>query len=250
MRTDFAPAILRTEWRRDRGSRCRRHALSGRGSGLCPNEVEITGMHGQGVVLRQDPPPPMLEPDEQDLADVAATLDGDREAFAGIIERHGQTVQKQMRNFVRDAGMAEELAQDVFVEAFMGLAKYRGDAPFRHWLARIATLTGYNYWKKRDREKNKVPLHENIEDARDSGSAPGDPDLAAQLLHDLLATLPTDDRVAMTLMYLEKLGQEEIAERMGWTRVMVAVRLYRAKQRLKKLGDKEPWKGRLEWMLS
>lgn len=192
----------------------------------------------------------MLEPDEQDLADVAAALEGDEEAFADIVERHNLAVLKQMRNFTRDAAQAEELAQDVFVEAYLGLAKFRGDAPFRHWLSRIATLTGYKFWKKRDREKNKVPLHENMEIAREEETASGDPEEAARLLYDLLATLPSDDRMTMTLMYLENLNQEDIAERMGWTRVMVAVRLYRAKQRLKKLGDKEPWKGRLEWMLS
>ena len=192
----------------------------------------------------------MLESDQQDLADVAATLEGDQEAFAGIVDRHSVAVQKQMRNFTRDPARAEELAQDVFVEAYLGLAKFRGDAPFRHWLARIATLTGYNFWKKRDREKNKVPLHENMEASDDGNASPGNPDEAAKLLFELLATLPPDDRMAMTLMYLENIPQEEIAERMGWTRVMVAVRLYRAKQRLKKLGDREPWKGRLEWMLS
>lgn len=192
----------------------------------------------------------MTEQDEQDLVDVAAVLKGDEDAYAAIVERHGAAVQKQMRNFTRDAGMAEELAQDVFVEAYLGLAKFRGDAPFRHWLARIATLTGYNFWKRRDREKNKVPLHDNMEMVREEGSAPGDPDEAARLLFDLLALLPADDRLAMTLMYLEDVNQDEIAKRMGWTRVMVAVRLYRAKQKLKKLGEKEPWKGRLEWMLS
>ena len=192
----------------------------------------------------------MTEQDEQDIADVAATLKGDEEAYAAIVERHGPAVQKQMRNFTRDPGRAEELAQDVFVEAYLGLGKFRGDAPFRHWLSRIATLTGYSFWKKRDREKNKVPLHENMEIVQENGAEPGDADAAAKLLFDLLATLPADDRMVMTLMYLENVGQDEIAGRMGWTRVMVAVRLYRAKQRLKKLGDKEPWKGRLEWMLS
>lgn len=192
----------------------------------------------------------MLEPDEQDLADVAATLEGDEDAFADIVERHNVAVQKQMRNFTRDPAQAEELTQDVFVEAYLGLSKFRGDAPFRHWLSRIATLTGYKFWKKRDRDKNKVPLHENMEVADESESSPGNPEEAAKLLFDLLATLPSDDRMAMTLMYLENLNQEDIAERMGWTRVMVAVRLYRAKQKLKKLGEKEPWKGRLEWMLS
>ncbi len=192
----------------------------------------------------------MQDSDAQDLADVEAVLEGDGEAYAALVERHSQAVQKQMRNFTRDAGQVEELAQDVFVEAYLGLAKFRGDAPFRHWLARIATLTGYKFWKKRDKDKNKIALSETYEPAAPPGRESGDPEAAAALLYDLLATLSTEDRMAMTLMYLEKLGQDDIAERMGWTRVMVAVRLYRAKQKLKKLGEQEPWKGRLEWMLS
>ncbi len=192
----------------------------------------------------------MQEDDARDTADVAATLEGDEDAFERLVNRHSQAVQKQMRNFARDPAQAEELAQDVFVEAYLGLGKFRGDAPFRHWLARIATLTGYNYWKRRDKRKNLVPLDENREIAREEPREAGNPDEAARLLFDLLATLPADDRLAMTLMYLEALGQDEIAARMGWTRVMVAVRLYRAKRRLKKLGEREPWKGRLEWMLS
>ncbi len=192
----------------------------------------------------------MQEADAQDIADVAATLDGDENAFARIVDRHAPAIQKQMRNFSRDQAQAEELAQDVFVEAFLGLGKFRGDAPFRHWLARIATLTGYNFWKRRDKQKRQVQLNEEMDIVRPGETTPGNPDEAAKLLFELLATLPADDRMAMTLMYLEELAQDEIAARMGWTRVMVAVRLHRAKQRLKKLGEKEPWKGRLEWMLS
>lgn len=190
-----------------------------------------------------------MEEDEDDLKDVEAVLDGDEEAYARIVERHGAAVRKQMRNFTRDPQMAEELSHDVFVEAYLGLAKYRGDAPFRHWLARIATLTGYKYWKRRDKEKNRLSLSEAPDLVAAREERP-DPSAAAELLFELLNTLPPDDRLTMTLMYMEKLGQDEIAARMGCTRVMVAVRIYRAKQKLKKLGDKEPWKGRLEWILS
>ncbi len=192
----------------------------------------------------------MQEEDEQDSADVAAALEGDEDAFGRIVDRHGPAIQKQMRNFARDPMQAEELVQDVFVEAYLGLGKFRGDAPFRHWLARVATLTGYNFWKREGKRKKHVPLRDDMEFAHPGDSAPGNPDEAAKLLFDLLATLPADDRMAMTLMYLENLGQDEIAARMGWTRVMVAVRLYRAKQKLRKLGERDPWKGRLEWMLS
>lgn len=192
----------------------------------------------------------MQEDDEQDLADIDAILDGNEEAYSGIVERHSLLIQKQMRNFSRDPLIVEELAQEVFVEAYMSLGSFRGDAPFRHWLARIATLTGYKFWKKRDKEKQTVSLPEGYEPAAPEEEEAGDPERAASVLYDLLATLPPDDRMVMTLMYLERLGQEEIASRMGWTRVMVAVRIYRAKQRLKKLGGQEPWKGRLEWILS
>lgn len=193
----------------------------------------------------------MQEDDALDTADVSAILDGDEEAFARLVDRHNVAVQKQMRNFARDPGLAEELAHDVFVEAYLGLANFRGDAPFRHWLARIATITGYKYWKTRDRAKRQVSLSEAPElVAAEEEREEKDASAAAELLFDLLATLPTDDRLVLSLMYLEKVGQDEIAERMGWTRVMVAVRIYRAKQRLKKLGGCEPWKGRLEWMLS
>jgi RNA polymerase sigma-70 factor (ECF subfamily) len=192
----------------------------------------------------------MQELDEKDLADEASVLDGDAEAYAGIVERHNVSIQKQMRNFTRDAAMAEELAQDVFVEAYLGLSKFRGDAPFRHWLARIATLTGYKFWKTREKEKKKVSLSDAYEPEAKEEAAQGDPEEAAKILFELLATLPADDRMVMTLMYLEHLGQDAIAERMGWTRVMVAVRIYRAKQKLRKLGEKEPWKGRLAWITS
>jgi RNA polymerase sigma-70 factor (ECF subfamily) len=191
----------------------------------------------------------MQESDAEDLRDVEAVLHGDEEAYARLVERHGPAIAKRMRNFSRDPLTAEELTQDVFVEAYLNLGKFRAEAPFRHWVARIATLVGYKYWKKRDRAKKVVSLSETP-DLPAPEEVERDPTAAAELLHELLALLPPVDRLAMTLMYLEKCGQEEIAERMGSTRVMVAVRLYRAKRKLRELGEKEPWKGRLEWMFS
>lgn len=191
----------------------------------------------------------MPDADTEDLADINAVLDGDEEAYARLVERHSVAIGKQMRNFSRDPLVQEELSQDVFVEAYLSLGKFRGDAPFRHWLARIATLVGYKYWKRRDKGKKDVSLSE-APDLIAAKPESRDPSAAADLLYDLLATLPADDRLILTLMYLEKCSQEEIAARMGGTRVMVAVKIYRAKQKLKKLGEKDPWKGRIEWMLS
>lgn len=191
----------------------------------------------------------MPDADAEDLADINAVLDGDEEAYARLVERHSVAIGKQMRNFSRDPSVQEELSQDVFVDAYLSLGKFRGDAPFRHWLARIATFVGYKYWKRRDKGKKEISLSE-AQDFVEAKSDSKDPSAAADLLYDLLATLHPEDRLILTLMYIEKCSQDEIADRMGGTRVMVAVKIYRAKQKLKKLGEKEPWKGRIEWMLS
>ncbi len=191
----------------------------------------------------------MSDADAADNADVKAVLDGDEEAYARLVERHSPAIAKQMRNFSRDPLICEELTQDVFVEAYLSLANFRGDAPFRHWLARIATLTGYKFWKKRDKNKQHVSLSETT-DLAAAPSESKDPTAASELLFDLFAELADEERLILTLMYLEKCSQEEIAKRIGGTRVVVAVKIYRAKQKLKKLGEKEPWKGRIEWTLS
>ncbi|MDR3211825.1 MAG: RNA polymerase sigma factor [Planctomycetota bacterium] len=189
----------------------------------------------------------MLEMDEFDRKDVEAVLAGDEEAFERLFVRHNQAVAKQMRNFAKNPDAAEELCHDVFVEAYLSLGKFRGEAPFRHWLARIATLTGYKYWRVRGKEKRNLPLPA---DQPAPEVTERDPAAAADLLFDLLALLPAADRLLLTLMYLEHLGQDEIASRIGATRVMVAVRIFRAKKKLKAIGEKEPWKGRIAWILS
>lgn len=231
-----------SDWRRFRPGVAIREAQPTRNAEPRPTERASFPFRWIGPSL-------MPEADELDLADVEAVLDGDGEAYARLVERHSPAVAKQMRNFCRDPLVWEELTQDVFVEAYMSLGKFRGDAPFRHWLARIATLTGYKYWKRRDKDKHSVSLS-GAQDLVAAKPEPKDPSAAAELLFDLLATLPPEDRLILTLMYLEKCGQEEIARRIGGTRVMVAVKIYRAKQKLKKLGEQEPWKGRIEWMLS
>ena len=55
------------------------------------------------------------------------------------------------------------------------------------------------------------------------------------MLHGLLEELPPRDRLVLTLRYLEELSVEETAERTGWSRAMVKVQAWRAREKLKRL---------------
>jgi RNA polymerase sigma-70 factor (ECF subfamily) len=182
--------------------------------------------------------------DETDRQDILASVGGDEAAFARLIERYESAVASLAWRFARDPAAREELVQDVFVEVYFSLDGYRGDAPFGHWLRCIATRVGYRFWKRRSRASREVPLADF-----DPPAAPGemDPSAAGAAVHVLLSHLPLPERLVLTLMYFEDCSVSEIADRMGWTRAMVKMRAYRARRRLKAIGQREHLLERLGW---
>ena len=76
-----------------------------------------------------------------------------------------------------------------------------------------------------------------------------DPAEAATVLHNLLARLPADDRLVLTLLYFDRCGTQEIAERMGWSRAKVKTQALRARRKMKEIAEKERLLERLGWTL-
>jgi RNA polymerase sigma-70 factor (ECF subfamily) len=152
-----------------------------------------------------------------------------------------------MWRFSRDPVVCEELVQDVFVEAYYSLKSYRGRAPLIHWLRKIGVRVGYRYWKEQAKTKATVPLQDfDAIVAEDSDAV--EPSAAAEVLHALLARLPTADRMVLTLMYFEQCSTKEIAKRMGWTRAMVKMRAHRARKKLKTIAESENLLEKLGWI--
>jgi RNA polymerase sigma-70 factor (ECF subfamily) len=175
-----------------------------------------------------------------DLVDVRAAGQGDGEAYARLIARHQQQIAARMRTFARQKSEIEELTQDVFVEAYLSLRGYRGQAPFAHWLQRIATRVGYRYWKRLARDRRRVAEHlEEHQDAARAAVDTGDAAAAGELVHRLLARLPPRDRLVLTLMYLEGHSVAEAAALSGWSAPMVKVQAFRARKKLKRLLEAE-----------
>lgn len=176
----------------------------------------------------------MSEPTE--LA-IEACLSGDQRCWASLVKRYEKDVGRQMWRFSRDPVVWEELIQDVFVELFYSLPRYRRHGvPFEHWLRRIATRVGYRHWKRQGREKG-VELHDHWQSAAPGPVETLEASDAARLLHELLAKLPAADRLVLTLMYFEELDTRQIAERTGWNRAVVKMRLVRARRKLKAIAD-------------
>jgi RNA polymerase sigma-70 factor, ECF subfamily len=171
---------------------------------------------------------------EIDLRDIAVALDGGQDAYSRLVKRHQDAVAKWMWRFTRDRVILEELVQDVFIEAWTSLSRFKGDSAFRTWLFAIATRVGYRYWRKKAKDIALTTEAANrlmIED----GGKQITPSEASEVLYLLMSGLPPRDRLVLTLVYFEEMDTKEIARMIGWTRSMVKVQAYRARSKLRKL---------------
>ena len=175
----------------------------------------------------------------EDREDIRRSLEGDGEAFARLVDRYQQLIARSMWRFTRDRACIEELVQDVFVEAYLSLRTFRGEAPFLHWLRKISTRVGYRYWQRQACERSRKTF--SLEDW-DEPELPAPetmrPSEAADTLHAVLAELPPRDRWVLHLMYFEGCTVVEAAELTGWSQTMVKVQAFRARSKLKRLLEK------------
>jgi len=186
-----------------------------------------------------------------DWADVAASVRGDDEAYGRLVQRYEKPITGLLWRFTRDPTQCEELVQQVFVEAYFSLKTYRGDAPLLHWLRKVATRTGYRFWREKAKEPQEtlLPEFDVLEEIEAAEEDRIDPAEAAMVLQTLLARLPPDDRLVLTLMYFEECGTQEIAERMGWSRAKVKTQALRARRKMKEIAEREHLLERLGWTL-
>jgi RNA polymerase sigma-70 factor, ECF subfamily len=173
--------------------------------------------------------------DAKDWTDVRASRGGDGPAYARLVSRYQRPIATYLWRFTRDRNELEELVQEVFVEAYLGLTKFAGRAPFLHWLKRIATRVGYRFWRHRRQRQRELALAEGADFIAVTADGVEEARHAAEVVHLLLAELKPRDRLVLTLAYLEDCDVKEIARLTGWSATMVKVQSYRARRRFAKI---------------
>jgi len=174
---------------------------------------------------------------------VQAVRAGDTQAFAGLVHRHQDRLFAILLRLTGDPAAAEDLAQDAFVRAYRGLARFRGEAAFGTWLIQIAINLARDRVRERMR-KRTVSLDALLERDADSplfaDSRPGTDPLAFLSERDLvdrlesaLAELPPAYREAFVLRHIEDMPYEAIATATGHSVGSLKVRVHRARKLLK-----------------
>ena len=104
---------------------------------------------------------------DQALAEMAK--DGDRRAFDVLCNRHLPSVYNRLRALLPPEAV-EDMTQEVFVAALQGLSQFRGQSSFRTWIAGIVRHKVADYYRKRNRQPEVVPLQDGTDTTEDTNA--------------------------------------------------------------------------------
>lgn len=178
----------------------------------------------------------MTTPVEETL--IAQSRAGDLESFNALVKMYQNQVYGVALRMVRDAALAEDLAQDAFISAFRNLNQYRGGS-FKSWLMRIvrnATLDSLRRTQRRPTDslnENMVAFGSQLVSDEPS---PADVAENAELgdhIKDVMAELHPDQKMALVLIDIEGYSYEDAAQAMSVGVGTVKSRLSRARARMR-----------------
>jgi RNA polymerase sigma factor (sigma-70 family) len=168
----------------------------------------------------------------------------DQEALRVLFRRHEKPVYNLLYRMLSNHDDAEEALAEVFVKVWRAAATFKGDAKFTTWLFRIASNTARDFLRSR-MTKREVSLEEVVVDevqvAERSQTKVPDPEECAINAEDrarilkAMKELSEEDRLLVSLYHFQELDYEEIAQIAGVPPSNLKVKLFRARQRLKKL---------------
>jgi RNA polymerase sigma-70 factor, ECF subfamily len=205
-----------------------------------PSALRGFATPGAAPLARQPPmatvDTPLEDLDERALVD--ACLANQPGAFELVVERHRRSVYQLCYRFVGNHEDASDLSQDVFIRAFRGLRRFRGQSSIATWLYRI----GVNACLNRVSAKTTLgKLTEPIDDRQfvDAGAESASDRMLneerAAHVRAAIAQLPPTQRATLILRTYHDLSHKEIADMLGSSVGAVKANFFHALANLKKL---------------
>jgi RNA polymerase sigma-70 factor (ECF subfamily) len=155
---------------------------------------------------------------------------GDREAFAVLVEYYWDRLYRWLYQLGRNRHLAEDLAQETFLRAWTALRSFRAGSNFPAWLFRIAYNAFLNVRQAERRVRHHFP-----EAVPDTGPGPAERTMGRETLELLtraLTRLPGEFRAAFLLRVEEDLSFREVAAVLGIKEETARWRVFKARQKL------------------
>ena len=167
---------------------------------------------------------------------VQRSKEGDQEAFSVLVNKYKTKVFRLAFSLTRDRDIADDLAQEAFIRAYLSLPKFQQKSEFGTWLYRITVNHTMDYLRKKTRRK-EVPFDDfpiSQEEETLTPEKDKEEEQKRTILYRSLEKLPEKYRLILTLRDRQGFSYKEIAKILKISPGTVDSRLHRAREMLRK----------------
>jgi RNA polymerase sigma-70 factor (ECF subfamily) len=167
-----------------------------------------------------------------------------RARAAELFVQHGAAVFGYCFRAVHDRALAEDLMQQVFLEAYRDLSRFRGESSTRTWLLAIAGHRSVDALRRKARTAQRMQGEDAATDVEDPRAGPFERLERTQLLaalDDCLTSLPPDTRATVLMRFQTNLTYEQMAAQLGTTPFALQMRVSRAMPALLACLERKGW---------
>ena len=170
-------------------------------------------------------------------------IEGKQSAFSKLVDAYQQKVFSTCISFVPNKEDAEDIAQEVFLEIFKSISKFKGDSKLSTWIYRIATNKSLEFIRKKNTKKRfafmqtimgtEIPLVKTsyFTEFNHPGILLENKEKSATIFK-AIHTLPESQKIVFTLAKIDGKSYQEIVEITGKSLSSVESVMFRAKKGL------------------
>ena len=168
---------------------------------------------------------------------------GKKELYRELVSRYQANVFSVAIKITHDPKEAEDLSQEIFIQAYQALHTFQGQSSFPTWLYRIAVNKGLDWKRKKQRILRSEALHDVMEENLLKTESSTEQFLLEkeeqEKVAEKIGELPEIYERVISYYYFDNLSYHEISRKLGISTKTVESRLYRAKKILKETIAKE-----------
>lgn len=174
---------------------------------------------------------------------ISRIIEGDQSAFKQLVETYQDKTYSICLNYVKNEEDAEDISQEVFIEIFRSIKKFKGEAKLSTWIYRIATNKSLEQLR-RSKTKKRFGFFSSLFGKEESlGKQYSDFDHPgvklenkerATVLFKHIENLPDNQRIAFQLHKIEGINYQEIAQVLNTSLSSVESLMFRARKNLQK----------------
>ncbi len=181
--------------------------------------------------------------DSADSNLIQASLEGDRNAFAVLVERYQPAIFRTVRRTLGNTTESEDAVQEIFIRAIVALPKYDLRYPFAPWILKIASnycidqirrrkTRKYKLWSDLSETEERKAIKNMSTQPHTQDSTHADQGSYLEIAQLLLNRLKPKRRMAFVLREIEGREYEEVAAILGVPETTARVRVWRARNDL------------------